>query len=44
LSQELDVDKLELLTEEIGLSQVLDRAAGLLEGRIRGRVVVDTGR
>jgi acrylyl-CoA reductase (NADPH) len=44
LSQDLDVDKLELLTEEIGLSQVLDRAAGLLEGRIRGRVVVDTGR
>jgi acrylyl-CoA reductase (NADPH) len=44
LSQDLDLDKLESLTEEIGLSQVLDRAAGLLEGRIRGRVVVDTRR
>jgi len=44
LGQDLDIDKLEFLTEEIGLSQVLDRAAGLLEGRIRGRVVVDTRR
>jgi acrylyl-CoA reductase (NADPH) len=44
LSQDLDVDKLEFLTEEIGLSQVIDRAAGLIEGRIRGRIVVDTSR
>ena len=44
LSQDLDLDKLESLTEEIGLSQVLDRAAGLLEGRIRGRMVVDARR
>jgi acrylyl-CoA reductase (NADPH) len=44
LSEDLDLEKLEFFTEEIGLSQVLDRAAGLLEGRIRGRVVVDTRR
>jgi acrylyl-CoA reductase (NADPH) len=44
LSQDLDVGKLEFLTEEIGLSQVIDRAAGLIEGRVRGRVVVDTSR
>jgi acrylyl-CoA reductase (NADPH) len=44
LSEDLDVDKLEFLTEEIGLSKVVDRAAGLIEGRIRGRVVVDTSR
>ncbi len=44
LGQDLDADTLGLLTEEIGLSQVLDRAAGLLEGRVRGRVVVDTRR
>jgi acrylyl-CoA reductase (NADPH) len=44
LGVDLDPAKLELITEEIGLSQVLDRAAGLLEGRIRGRVVVDTAR
>ncbi|MGC1523346.1 MAG: MDR family oxidoreductase [Steroidobacteraceae bacterium] len=44
LSRDLDVDKLEFLTEEIGLSQVIDRAAGFLEGKVRGRVVVDTSR
>jgi acrylyl-CoA reductase (NADPH) len=44
LSQDLDVDKLEFLTEEIGLSQVIDSATALLEGRVRGRVVVDTSR
>lgn len=44
LGQDLEVQKLELLTEEIGLSQVLDRAAGILEGRVRGRIVVDPRR
>jgi acrylyl-CoA reductase (NADPH) len=44
LSRDLDAGKLEFLTEEIGLSQVIDRAAGLIEGRVRGRVVVDTSR
>jgi acrylyl-CoA reductase (NADPH) len=44
LSQDLDMAKLEFLTEEIGLSQVIDRATGFMEGRIRGRIVVDTGR
>lgn len=44
LGQDLDIDKLESLTEEIGLSQVIDCAPKLLEGRIRGRLVVDTGR
>jgi len=44
LSQDLDIGRLELLTEEIGLSQAIDRADALLEGRIRGRVVVDTAR
>src|ERR1700733_5862713 len=44
LGQDLDIEKLEFLTEDIGLSQVIDRAAGLLEGRVRGRVVVDTSR
>jgi acrylyl-CoA reductase (NADPH) len=44
LSQDLDIDKLEFLTQEAGLSQAIDYAAGLLEGRIRGRVVVDTSR
>jgi acrylyl-CoA reductase (NADPH) len=44
LSEDLDIDKLDLLTEEIGLSEAIERASALLEGRIRGRVVVDTRR
>jgi len=44
LGQDLAIDKLEFLTEEIGLSQAIDRATAVLEGRIRGRIVVDTRR
>jgi acrylyl-CoA reductase (NADPH) len=44
LSGDLDVKKLDLLTEEISLSQVLERAALFLAGKIRGRIVVDTNR
>jgi acrylyl-CoA reductase (NADPH) len=44
LSQDLDIDKLEFITEEIGLSQAIDSAPGFLEGRVRGRLVVDTSR
>jgi acrylyl-CoA reductase (NADPH) len=42
LTQDLDIKKLDLLTEEIGLSQATERAASLLQGQIRGRVVVNT--
>ncbi len=42
LTQDLDIKKLDLLTEEIGLSQATERAALLLQGQIRGRVVVNT--
>jgi acrylyl-CoA reductase (NADPH) len=41
LTHDLDMGKLELLTEEIGLSQAIDRAAALLAGKIRGRTVVN---
>jgi acrylyl-CoA reductase (NADPH) len=44
LTQDFDVEKLEFLTEEIGLSHAIERAAALLEGRVRGRLVVDTRR
>ncbi len=44
LAQDLDVDKLELMTREIGLGEVVATAAALLEGRVRGRVVVDVNR
>jgi acrylyl-CoA reductase (NADPH) len=44
LSRDLDLQRLELLTEEITLSQVIERAGPLLEGRVRGRIVVDVNR
>jgi acrylyl-CoA reductase (NADPH) len=44
LSQDLDLKKLDFLTEEIALSQVIERAALLLQGQIRGRIAVDTNR
>jgi acrylyl-CoA reductase (NADPH) len=44
LSRDLDLQRLELLTEEIALSQSIERAAQLLEGRVRGRLVVDVNR
>jgi acrylyl-CoA reductase (NADPH) len=44
LSKDLDVKKLELLAEEISLSEALDRAGPLIEGRVRGRIIVDVTR
>jgi len=44
LAQDLDVAKLELMTREIGLNEVIDTAASLLAGQVRGRVVVDVNR
>jgi acrylyl-CoA reductase (NADPH) len=44
LSRDLDLRRLELLTEEIALSHAIERAGHLLEGRVRGRLVVDVNR
>jgi acrylyl-CoA reductase (NADPH) len=44
LTRDLDMKKLEFLTEEISLSQAIPRAALFLLGKIRGRIVVDTNR
>lgn len=44
LAQDLDVEKLALMTREIGLGDVVTTAAALLEGQVRGRVVVDVNR
>jgi acrylyl-CoA reductase (NADPH) len=44
LSRDLEIKKLELLTTEISLAQALERAAGFVEGKIRGRIVVDVNR
>lgn len=44
LAQDLDVTKLELMTHEIGLGDVVATAEALLEGTVRGRVIVDVNR
>lgn len=44
LGRDLDVAKLELITSEIGLGEVIDTAARLMAGQVRGRVVVDVNR
>lgn len=44
LADHLSVDQLERMTVEIGLSQVTGKAVDLLEGRLRGRTVVDVNR
>ena len=44
LGTDLDLSKLGVITNEIGLAEVIPTAARLLEGKIRGRVVVDVNR
>jgi acrylyl-CoA reductase (NADPH) len=41
LARELDQAKLDRITEELKLSQVIAQATAILEGQIRGRLVVD---
>jgi acrylyl-CoA reductase (NADPH) len=40
LESDLDRGKLEGMTRQIGLSEVIDTAGTILEGRVRGRIVV----
>jgi len=44
LARDLDPSLLDLMVTEIGLDDAIDTAAALLEGRVRGRVVVDVNR
>ncbi|MFP4080329.1 MAG: MDR family oxidoreductase [Ectothiorhodospira sp.] len=44
LAQELDPDKLEAVTTEVGLGEVIPLAERLLAGQVRGRTVVDVNR
>jgi len=44
LAEHMGQDKLERMTVEIGLSEVLGKSVDLLEGRLRGRTVVDVNR
>ncbi len=41
LGTDLDISKLNLITNEIGLAEAIPMATKLLEGQVRGRVVVD---
>jgi len=40
LSSELDLDKLELMSHEIGFDDIPDAARAILNGEIRGRTIV----
>jgi acrylyl-CoA reductase (NADPH) len=44
LSRDLDIKRLELLSEEIPLSKVIERAGLFHVGQVRGRIVVDVNR
>lgn len=44
LALDLDASKLEMLSNEIGLSEAIPVAGDLLEGKVRGRVLVDISR
>lgn len=44
LASDLDVDALESMTSEVGLSEVVELAPRQLAGELRGRVVVDVAR
>ncbi len=44
LARDLDPTKLDIITSEIGLGDVLDTARRLIDGQVRGRVVVDVNR
>jgi acrylyl-CoA reductase (NADPH) len=44
LATDLDRDKLAAMTDEVGLADVPEVAERILEGRVRGRVVVDVNR
>jgi acrylyl-CoA reductase (NADPH) len=41
LASDLDANKLEAITQEIGLADTLEQAQRILEGKVRGRLVVN---
>jgi acrylyl-CoA reductase (NADPH) len=43
LESDLDRAKMAAMTSEIGLAQVIDVAPRILEGQVRGRIVVKIG-
>jgi acrylyl-CoA reductase (NADPH) len=43
LEKDLDRDKLEAMTSEIGLVDVIEAGRRIVEGQVRGRIVVKVG-
>lgn len=41
LARDLDMEKLELMVNEVGLDEAIDTAARLIDGQVRGRTVVN---
>jgi len=44
LARDLDPAVLEVIGHEIGLGEAVEAAKGLLEGKVRGRIIVDVNR
>jgi acrylyl-CoA reductase (NADPH) len=44
LASDLNLDHLSLMSQEIGLGEVIDTARALMDGQVRGRIVVDVNR
>ena len=44
LGQDLDPSKLDMIAHEIGLNEAIDTAQQLLDGKVRGRIIVDVNR
>ena len=44
LGSDLDIAKLDMISQEIGLTEVLPMAAKLISGEVRGRIVVAVNR
>ncbi|MBB5020989.1 MDR family oxidoreductase [Desulfurispira natronophila] len=44
LTRDLDTAHLELISQEVSLSEVIDISARMLDGKVRGRIVVDVNR
>jgi len=43
LARDLDPAKLEAITSEVSLEEAIARAQALMEGKVRGRIVVEIG-
>ncbi|WP_271271516.1 acrylyl-CoA reductase (NADPH) [Aliamphritea hakodatensis] len=41
LQQDLDLEKLELLSETVGFDQIVEKATDIVDGKIKGRVIVE---